>query len=442
MGANGKFFKWNKFSFHRSSKSKSNPPPEYICPICNSLLSDPIVVGSGHTADRLCVQVCQNLNFNPILSDGTRPDYSGTQIPNLALQSAIPNWCSRNGVFPPAQKDFAAVEIIVRQLIEKEREKDLIRPSERILIDAVTDKPDLDVTRPVTELTCRVNRFDSTSSDESVIAAGSPSPLTPLPFKTKPACWTPEYPSSSSETLISDETLNPNSEDEKFMSKFKSSDPFEQEQWVISLRKATRTDEKARIALCTPRLLLALRSLLNSSYERVQMNAIAALVNLSLENLNKIKIVRSGIVPTVIDLLKGRLPESQEHAAGVIFSLSLEDDNKTTLGFLGALPPLMYCLSSSESERTRSDSALALYHLSLVQSNRVKLVKLGAVPPLLAALQSENEAIAGRVLLVVCNMAASAEGKAAMLDNNAVELLVGLLRSSSSELRADRKSVV
>lgn len=438
MGGNGKFLKW-KVSFYRSSQSRPanppSPPPEYICPICGSLLSDPVVVGSGHTFDRLCVQVCRDIRFTPTLSDGTRPDFT-TQITNLALQSAIPKWCSQNGVVLPPVKDYAAVKRIVWGLIGEEREdddvtNDLIRPSERFLIESVKEKPDPDVSHAVTELTHRVNRFDfnsSTSSDESVIIAAA---ATPLPFTTKPACWSP-YPSSSSETLISDEILNPNpnfcSEEEEFISKFKSFDPFEQEQAAISLRKATRSDEKARISLCTSRLLLGLRSLLISSYEKVQTNAIAALVNLSLEKPNKIKIMRSGIVPNVIDLLKGRSPESQEHAAGVLFSLSLEDDNKTAIGVLGALPPLLHCLTRSESERTRSDSALALYHLSLVHSNRVKLVKLNSVPPLLAALRSEKEAIFGRVLLVLCQLAASAEGKAAMLDGNAVDHLVAMLR--------------
>uniref|UniRef100_A0A7C9AXS6 RING-type E3 ubiquitin transferase n=1 Tax=Opuntia streptacantha TaxID=393608 RepID=A0A7C9AXS6_OPUST len=442
MGGNGNFLKW-KFSFyHRSSPSRPQPPPpsppqEYVCAICGSLISDPVVVGSGHTFDRLCVQVCRDLRFTPTLSDGTRPDLS-TQIPNLALQSSIPNWCSQNGVAPPVVKDYAAVEKIVRHLIGNEREdevkKDLIRPSERFLIEAVKDKPDPDVSHAVTELTHRVNGFDSSTSSEESVIVGAASPYTPLPFTTKPACWSSSssYPnSSSSETLISDEILNHNpdcSEEEQFIAKFKSSDPFEQEQGAIALRKATRTNENARIELCTPRLLLASRSLLISRYEKVQTNAIAALVNLSLEKPNKIKIMRSGIVPNVIDLLKSRSPEAQEHAAGAIFSLSLEDDNKTAIGVLGALPPLMHCLIRSESARTRSDSALALYHLSLVHSNRVKLVKLNAVPPMLAALRSEREAVSGRVVLVLCQLAASAEGKAAMLDCNAVEHLVAMLR--------------
>ncbi|KNA08471.1 hypothetical protein SOVF_162340 [Spinacia oleracea] len=447
MGGNGKFLKLN-FSFYRNSHSRSSskaqspppPPPEYICPICNSLFTDPVVVGSGHTVDRLCAEVCEVHNFKPDFPDGTRPDFS-TKIPNLALRTAIPTWCSKNGVALPQEKENVAVERIVKELLEKEeRENGLIRPSERFLIDSVKDKADPDLSHAVTELTHRANRFDtSTSSEESVIAAASP--LTPLPFTTRPAsCWSP-FHTSSSDTLVSDEAMNPNpnfSDDEEFISKFKSCDPYEQEQGAISLRKATRNDEEARVSVCTPRLLLALGSLLFSSYEKVQINAIAALVNLSLEKSNKLKIVRSGIVPTVIQLLRGRLSEAQEHAAGLIFSLSLEEKNRTAIGVLGALPPLLNCLLRSDSERTRSDAALALYNLSLDHSNRVKLVKqFNAVPPLLAVLRQEKESIAGRVLLVLYQLAASTEGKAAMLDGNAVEHLVWMLRKGKGEFESE-----
>ncbi|GFY93921.1 RING/U-box superfamily protein with ARM repeat domain-containing protein [Actinidia rufa] len=74
-------------------------------------------------------------------------------------------------------------------------------------------------------------------------------------------------------------------------------------------------------------------------YTVVQTNAVAAMVNLSLEKVNKLKIVRSRIAPSLIDVLKGGGAEWQEHASGAIFSLALEDDNRTAIGVLGALQP-------------------------------------------------------------------------------------------------------
>jgi hypothetical protein len=163
------------------------------------------------------------------------------------------------------------------------------------------------------------------------------------------------------------------------------------------------------------------------------------LVNLSLEKSNKMRIVRSGFVPFLIDVLKGGSSESQEHAAGALFSLALDDDNKMAIGVLGALQPLMHALRS-DSERTRHDSALALYHLTLVQSNRVKLVKLGVVPTLLSMVMTGT--MASRVLLILCNLAMSVEGRTAMLDANAVECMVSLLRGNELDSEATRENCV
>lgn len=166
------------------------------------------------------------------------------------------------------------------------------------------------------------------------------------------------------------------------------------------------------------------------------MNATAALVNLSLENQNKVKIVRSGIVPPLIDVLKGGFPEAQDHAAGALFSLALDDQNKTAIGVLGALQPLLHALRS-DSERTRHDSSLALYHLTLVQSNRSKLVKLGAVQTLMGMVKSGH--MTGRIMLILSNLAGCADGRAVMLDSGAVECFLGMLSGNELESESGRE---
>lgn len=456
MGGNGKLRRW-KISIHRCSSSSTpakseikEPPKEFICPISGSLMFDPVVVSSGQTFERTSVQVCQDLGFLPCLPDGSKPDFSYV-IPNLALKSTILNWCGSIGdVYPHSAPDYSSIEATVRTLMpsssgdvkEEEKEDAIIGVSERDLLRGVAETlPQVMYRRADTELNPRGHHhFYSSSSEESVIANVPATPL--LPFTTRPLCYSSPSSTSTSSDFISDETVNPTSsaEEHEFVVKLKSVEVFEQEQGVISLRKVTRTNEEARVSLCTPRLLSALRSCLISRYTAVQTNAAAALVNLSLEKVNKVKIVRSGIVPPLIDVLKGGFAESQEHAAGAIFSLALEDDNKTAIGVLGALQPLLHALRS-ESERTRHDSALALYHLSLIQSNRVKLIKLSAVSTLLAMLKTS---LSGRVLLVLCNLAACVEGKSAMLDSNAVECLVGMLRkrNESNTTESTRENIV
>lgn len=405
------------------------PPKEFLCPISGSLMYDPVVVSSGQTFERVSVQVCRDLGYSPKLEDGSRPDFTAV-IQNLAIRSTILSWCETSGTEQPNAPDFSSVERLVsaEMAAEQEKRSQEIRVSERELLNGVAEKPPVMFTHATTELGHRVNHFYSSSSEESVVIAASPA--TPLPLATRPLCYSSS--SSSSEIIESEtqaRTINPSSstpEEDQFLPKLKSPEVFEQEEAVVALRKLTRTREDLRVPLCTPRLLSAVRSLISSKYASVQTNAIALLVNLSLQKPNKLQIVRLGFVPLLIDALRGGFTDSQEHAAGALFSLALEDDNKMAIGVLGALPPLMHALRS-DSERTRHDSALALYHLTLIQSNRVKLVKLGAVPTLLAMAKGGNSA--SRVLLILCNLAVCAEGRSSMLDANAVECLVGLLRT-------------
>lgn len=437
MGGNGKH-RW-KISFHRSSsQSKQQPPKEFLCPITGSLMSDPVVVSSGQTFERISVQVCTDLNFTPTLQNGTRPDYS-TIIPNLAIKTTIINWCDKTRTVHPAAPDYTTVENIVKEKMAAStaEKEDLIRVSEKELLNAVAENPPVIFSHAVTELGTRGNHFNSgSSSEESVIIAASPG--TPLPFTLRPTCFSPSS-SSSFEIEVQNPNVPVSEEEETLLKKLKSKEVFEQEQGLVSLRSITRNREEARVSLCTPRILSAIRSLIDSRYVVVQVNAVASLVNLSLEKSNKMRIVRSGFVPFLIDVLKGGFSESQEHAAGALFSLALDDDNKMAIGVLGALQPLMHALRS-ESERTRHDSALALYHLTLVQSNRVKMVKLGVVPTLLSMVMTGT--MASRVLLILCNLAMCVEGRTAMLDANAVDCLVGLLRGNELDSEATRENCV
>ncbi|KAL6520315.1 hypothetical protein OROMI_032495 [Orobanche minor] len=383
------------------NQQPSSIPVEFCCPISGSVMADPVVVSPGHTFERNCVRACVSLSFNPTLRDGAVADFS-TVIPNLALKSTILKWCRDHLVDPPKPIDFDSAENIVRKLI--------------------SDLPGRKLARTPSEMSV-------TSSEEWVTPRNGST--TPLPLTTRPSCYSS---SSSCDIEISGSFFT---EEEEVFVKLKSSQIHEQEEALVSLRKLTRTQEETRLRLCTPRLLSALKSLITSRYSILQVNSVAALVNLSLEKQNKVKIVRSGIVPPLIDVLRGGFPESQDHAAGALFSLSLDDLNKTAIGVLGALPPLLHALRS-ESERTRHDSSLALYHLSFVQSNRVKMIKLGAVHILLGMVKSGH--MLSRVMLVLCKLASSAEGRAAMLDGGAVECFLSLLSRDELESVQTRES--
>ncbi|EPS61710.1 hypothetical protein M569_13082, partial [Genlisea aurea] len=431
MGRNGKLLgRWRNSFFKFSPSRKKPPPPEYVCPISRSLMFDPYVVSSGQSFEGLSVEICRDLGFAPTLPDGSTPDFTSV-VPNSALKNLIRSWCADNGSGHPDPPVRSQVESIVRSLMASSCVKfPKIRASESELIRGMPENPPVLFTHADSEMNPR-NLYNSSSSEESVIANSSAL----LPFATRPSCLSP----SSSSEIVSGEMFNGNgssesvADDENFVVKMRSLDVYEQEQAVILLRKTTRNDVESRAALCSERLLLALKQMLDSRYAAVQINAAAALVNLSLEKCNKVKILRSGVVPLLIDVLRNGSDEAREHAAGAIFSLAVEDENRTAIGVLGAIQPLLHELRSG-TRRSRHDSSLALYHLTLAGTNRTKLIHLGAAAVLLRLLKDAE--MAAPVSLVLCNLASCGEGRAALLHANAVECLVDVLRSgpeSSSE---------
>ncbi|CAH8392813.1 unnamed protein product [Eruca vesicaria subsp. sativa] len=444
--------KW--FSFHQRSSSATittipqhkhdETPPEFLCPITGFLMSDPVVVPSGQTFERLSVQVCRNLGYVPDLLDGTRPDFS-TVIPNLAMKSTIFSWCDRNKVDHPRPPDSAYVENVIRARMDKDPAQSRILPhpnSEPEILPPVAENSPSDYDAVMEAIRARSKNSLSpspTTSLESVTVGQSPH----HPTKAV-SMFSSSSTTTSSAVYVGAESPTPNAisdysssspmmsaEEEEIVNKLKGADIFDHEQGLILLRKMTRTSEDLRVSLCTDRILAFLRSLLISRYNLVQTNAAASLVNLSLEKQNKVKIVRSGFVPLLIDVLKSGTTEAQEHVAGALFSLALEDENKMVIGVLGAVEPLLHALRSSESERARQDAALALYHLTLIPSNRTKLVRVGAVATLLTMVRSGEST--SRILLVLCNLAACPDGKSAMLEGNAVAILVGKLRESGGD---------
>lgn len=207
--------------------------------------------------------------------------------------------------------------------------------------------------------------------------------------------------------------------------------PLEQEEAAAEIRRLTRNTEPGidyRLALCTPGLLSALLPLLRSRYVDVQVNAVAAMMNLSLANENKIKIARAGVVPSLIELLKGGSDAAQEHAAGALFSLALNDENKMAIGVLGAIPPLIHVLRGGPPG-TQRDAAMALYHLSFAHINRSKLIKAGAVSILLQLVQEASSDLVSRALLILSNLAATQDGRSAISEGHGVSVFVRLLNA-------------
>lgn len=289
-------------------------------------------------------------------------------------------------------------------------------------------------------LTSSASSYQSSSSNSSITEVFvEEAPKEPPP---------PEVHDRTATSLPTSQTADIGVSEEEVLIKLMDTELSEQESAVVLLRQATKENRKRRIDLCTPRLLAALRSMLLSSSAAVQISAIASLVNLSLEPENRVRIVRSGAVPPLVEVLEGGYPEARYHAAGALFSLALADENRAAIGVLGAIPPLLdlFSVPSADGLRARRDAGMALYYLSLAGANRSKIARApGVVRALLSVALEREEAspvgtpsppqgpgLARLAMMVVCNLAGCNEGRAALMDAGAVASVVSLMRSPAA----------
>ncbi|KAG8076194.1 hypothetical protein GUJ93_ZPchr0006g41833 [Zizania palustris] len=390
-----------------SSSFTADPPAEFLCPISGTLMADPVVVPPGQTFERACIQACAALSFSPpaVAADLSAPSASSplVLVPNVALRTAILNWCDRLSLPYPAPLSPDTARDVVRRLMPSPP------PPQQLL-----------------------------HHEQRSQVLSQPPPSPPSYARTRNYYGDDFVQEETTQTRQAGGSL-----EEEIMDKLgaNGTGPAEQEAAMALLRKATRENKELRRQICTQRLLAALRPMLLSGDAGVQVNAAAALVNLSLEAENKVRIVRSGAVSPLVEVLRSGHPEARDHAAGAIYSLAVEDENRAAIGVLGAIPPLLELFASAGAEYlARREAGMALYHVSLAGMNRSKIARTpGVVRTLLATAETrdrakEADAAALRriAVMILANLAGCPEGRTALMDGGAVAAVVKLMRNGSA----------
>lgn len=440
MGA-GRPRRW-KLPFHRSAPSSPSSPPdpephsparsavvvvaeeeappaEFVCSILGALMADPVILPSGQTYERACLQACAELAFLPP-GMGSASD---AVIPNAALKAAIGTWCARSGRVVPAPPSADAAREAVLRAMPADAAK-----SVRTRWAALASSSNSSYSSPASAAST-----SSYTSSSEIIPAEDEVGVKPVKEGTNKDAVREQVEMAVDplEDVVVAKVMDAEEEEEVVLA-------------VAGLREATRESAERRRALCTPRMLGALRRvLLIPRHASARVDATAALVNLTLEPANKVRIVRAGAVPPLVEVLRSSTspPEAREHAAGALFGLALNEDNRAAIGVLGAVPPLLDLLTSpAHAAPARRDAGMALYHLSLAAVNQSKIARFPGAPKALLAVASsaaERMPIRRLALMVVCNVAACTEGRAALMDAGAVAAVTAILSHDTRSAELD-----
>lgn len=104
--------KLNSFNLkpnNRKSGQMLLPPEELRCPISLQLMSDPVIIASGQTYERVCIEKWFSDGHNTCPK--TRQKLSHLYLtPNYCVKGLVASWCEQNGVpipeGPPESLDF------------------------------------------------------------------------------------------------------------------------------------------------------------------------------------------------------------------------------------------------------------------------------------------------------------------------------------------------
>ncbi|XP_074559347.1 U-box domain-containing protein 13-like [Curcuma longa] len=215
----------------------------------------------------------------------------------------------------------------------------------------------------------------------------------------------------------------------------------EQRSAAGELRLLAKQNADNRICIAEAGAIPLLVSLLCTNDVRMQEHAVTAILNLSICEENKGKIIICGAVPGIVHILKSGSMEARENAAATLFSLSVVDRNKVIIGESGAIPPLVLLLSEG-SQRGKKDAARALFNLCIYQGNKGRAVRAGVIQTLMTLLLDPEGAMMDEALAIMANVSSHPEGKAAITAAEPLALLVKVIRSGSAGNKENAAAVL
>ncbi|KAJ3685813.1 hypothetical protein LUZ61_014977 [Rhynchospora tenuis] len=366
-------------------------PDEFRCPISLELMQDPVIVSTGQTYERSCIQ--KWLDAGHKTCPKTQQNLTHTALtPNFILKSLISQWCESNGIEPPKPKPPS-------------RDK---KPGKH------TSSSDCDWTG----INSIMTRLENGTQEEQRSAAGE------LRLLAKR--------NANNRVCIAEAGAIP-----LLVKLLSSPDLRTQEHTVTALLNLSIYENNKAIIVESGAIPKIVQVLKTGSME-ARENAAATLFSLSVVDQNKVAIGEAGAIPPLIDLLCQGSPRGKKDAATAIFNLCIFQGNKIRAVKAGMVGHLMEFLGDPNGGMI--DEALAI--LAILASNqdgKIAVSQAEPVPYLVEVMKSgspRNKENAAAILWSVC---AGDMGQAqAMKDMGATEVLKELAENGSD--RAKRKA--
>ncbi|KAG7546709.1 U box domain [Arabidopsis suecica] len=282
--------------------------------------------------------------------------------------------------------------------------------------------------------------FDRVSIQQWIDSGNRTCPITKLPLSENPSL----IPNHALRSLISNfahvspkESSRPRTQQEHSQSQSqalistlvsRSSSNASKLESLSRLVRLTKRDSLIRRKVTESGAVRAALDCVDSGNQVLQEKSLSLLLNLSLEDDNKVGLVADGVIRRIVAVLRVGSPDCKAIAATLLTSLAVVEVNKATIGSYPDAISALVSLLRVGNDRERKESATALYALCSFPDNRKRVVDCGSVPILVEAADSGLErAVEVLGLLVKCRGGREEMSKV----SGFVEVLVNVLRNGS-----------
>ncbi|XP_010460469.1 PREDICTED: U-box domain-containing protein 6-like [Camelina sativa] len=382
--------KFGSINFKTMNSRKSGqmpiPPEELRCPISLQLMCDPVIIASGQTYERVCIEKWFSDGHNSCPKTQQHlPHLSLT--PNYCVKGLIASWCEQNGITvptgPPESLDLNYWRLA---LSDSESTNSTSVDS----IESCTPKGDIIV--PLEERSAIVSQQQH-KEEVNVPVVGD------------------EETSDINVLERYQDILAILDKEEDLAKKCKA---------VENARRLLKDDEEARILMGANGFVEAFLRFLGSAVHEnnaaAQETGAMALFNLAVNNnRNKELMLTSGVIPLLEKMIS--CSQSQGPATALYLNLSCLEGAKPVIGSSQAVPFFVNLLLQGEKTETQCklDALHALYNLSTYSRNIPTLLSSNLIKSLQVLASTGDHLWIEKSLAVLLNLASSREGKEEMI---------------------------
>lgn len=346
-------------------------PDDFRCPISLELMKDPVIVSTGQTYERSCIQ--KWLDAGHKTCPKTQQTLLHTALtPNYVLKSLIALWCESNGVELPKKQvncrskksgggsvsdcDPAAIDALLEKLANGNTEQQRAAAGElRLLAKRNADN--------------RVCIAEAGAIPLLVDLLSSPDPRTQEHAVT--ALLNLSINEGNKGTIVNAGAIP------DIVDVLKNGSMEARENAAATLFSLSVIDEN-KVAIGAAGAIPALITLLCEGTPRGKKDAATAIFNLSIYQGNKARAVKAGIVTPLMRLLKDAGGGMVDEALAILAILASHPEGKTAIGQAEPIPVLVEVIRTG-SPRNRENSAAVLWSLCTGDFEQLKLSKeLGA----------------------------------------------------------------